>query len=216
MLYPMRTLAVEGFGEYSLNDVDVPVGDAMLMNANFYYGVSDRMSLHFGFGSDEKPRADVILDAVSFSANYGILGGTGDGYTLTGILACANNPNSRGMSLEVSAPGILHKNDYTIVAHPVLELISGDKFDASFGAHVGLFRSFDQRAVFGVGAEYRSGQGGPYFSDRLTGGEAAASLFFGTMIGKHFYLQNEFAKGLANSRDFGFATTFKFLFDFNK
>ena len=94
--------------------------------------------------------------------------------------------------------------------------VNGDEFDASFGAHFGLFRSFDNRTIFGIGAEYKSGQGGPYFSDRLTEGEVATSLFFGTMIGKNFYIQNEFAKGLANSRDFGFATTFKFLFDFNR
>ena len=216
MVYPVRMLAVEGFGEYSVNDVAHPGGDAMLMNANFYYGVSERMSVHLGFGSDEKPRDQIALDVVSFSANYNILGRTGDVYTLDGILACTNNPNEKGVSLEVSAPNIIHKREYTIVAHPVLEMVTGDNSDASIGTHFGLFRSFNNRAIFGIGAEYKSGQGGPYFSDRLTEGEAAASFFFGTMIGKNFYIQNEFAKGLANSRDFGFATTFKFLFDFNR
>jgi hypothetical protein len=35
------------------------------------------------------------------------------------------------------------------------------------------------------------------------------SIFLGAKIGDRFYLQNEIAKGLANSRDIGFAITAK-------
>lgn len=216
MVYPKNTLAVEGFGEYSFNDMDAPQGDAMLVNANAYYGISDRFSVQAGFGSAEKSRHDFAIDEVTVSASYNILSQQGSNYTLDGIAACANDFGGKVTSFEISAPNIFHAGGFTMVAHPVFEMVAGDEFEYGFGAHGGVFKSFDGRAVFGIGAEYFSGQSGPVFSDRLVDGEAATSLFFGAMLGKNFYIQNEFAKGLSNSRDMGFAATLKFLFDLNR
>ena len=67
-----------------------------------------------------------------------------------------------------------------------------------------------------VGGLVFSAQGRPYFSSRIVEGEAAASLFIGAMIGENLFIQNELAKGLANSRDFGVALTIKGVFNFNR
>ena len=63
-----------------------------------------------------------------------------------------------------------------------------------------------------VGGLVFSAQGRPYFSSRIVEGEAAASLFIGAMIGENLFIQNE----LANSRDFGVASTIKGVFNFNR
>ncbi len=213
MVYPRNTLAVEGFGEYSFNEMDVPENDALLMNANVYYGISDRFSVHVGGGSAEKGRGDFAIDEISFSGSYNILSRNNGAYTLDAIAACVNDFGGDELAFEISAPNLFHVGGFTMVAHPVMEMVSGDEFEIGFGAHGGIFKSFDRGAVFGVGLEYMSGQSGPVFGDRLVEGEAATSLFFGAMLGKNFYIQNELAKGLSNSRDLGFATTLKFLFN---
>lgn len=216
MVYPKNTLAIEGFGEYSFNDMDALQGDAMLVNANAYFGISDRFSVQAGFGSAEKARNDFAIDELTVSASYNILSRHSGNYTLDGIAACANDFGGKITSFEISAPNIFHTGGLTMVAHPVFEMVAGDELKYGFGAHGGVFKSFDGKAVFGIGAEYMSGQSGPVFSDRLVEGEAATSLFFGAMLGQNFYIQNEFAKGLSNSRDFGFAATLKFLINLNR
>ncbi len=212
MVYPKNTLAVEAFGEYSFNSFGAPVEDGFLADARVFYGLSDRVSFQIGFGSDEKPRGQFAFDAISASGTFNILRKPGGSYSLDGILACQGNTENGAYSVEVSAPSIFRRSGFVIVAHPVVELIKENEFDATFGAHMGVFRAFDNGAVLGIGAEYQSGQGGPYFSDRLVEGEAAASIFLGAMIGKNLFIQNEIAKGLANSRDMGFAITLKGVF----
>jgi len=216
MVYPKKTLAVEAFGEYSYNSLDAPGKDAFFADGRLFYGVSDRLSVQFGIGSDEKPRGQFGIDAISASGTYNILSRRDNNYTIDGILACVGNTKTDNVRFEVSAPNIFRVGKFTIVAHPVVEILKDDKFDAAAGAHFGLFRVFDDRAVFGVGAEYQSGQSGPYFGDRLVEGEAATSLFFGAMISKNLFIQNELAKGLANSRDIGYAVTIKGVFDFDR
>jgi opacity protein-like surface antigen len=216
MVYPRNTLAVEGFGEYSFNEMKSPDSDALMANVNFYYGIADRFSMHLGAGSAEKARGEFSVDEVSVSASYNILSRRDGAYTLDGIAACVNNFGGKEVAFEISAPNLFHVGGFTLVAHPVFEMVSGNGFEYGFGAHGGIFKNFDKRAVFGVGIEYMSGQSGPIFGDRLVEGESATSLFFGAMLGRNFYIQNELAKGLSNSRDFGFATTLKFLFDLNR
>jgi len=213
MVYPKNVLAVEAFGEYSYNSITSPNDDAFLAAGRIFYGISEKLSVQVGFGSDEKPRGEFAFDAISASGTYNIIERGNSSYTLDGILACGGNLESSEFALEISAPSIFRVKKFVIVAHPVLELLGGDKFDATAGAHTGLFRIFDNGAVFGIGAEYQSGQGGPYFSDRLVDGEAAASIFLGAMLGKNLFIQNELAKGLANSRDFGLAITLKGVFN---
>ncbi len=212
MVYPKNVLAIEAFGEYSFNSMAAPTGDAFLAEGRLFYGISDKASVQLGFGSGEKPRDELALDVISASGTYNILRNRDNSYTLDGIMACVGNLESNNYSFEISAPNIFRVDKYVIVAHPVVELIKEDKFDATAGAHAGFFRVFDNGAIFGIGAEYQSGQGGPYFSDRLVEGEAATSLFFGAMIGDNLFIQNELAKGLANSRDFGYALTLKGVF----
>lgn len=212
MVYPKNTLAVEAFGEYSYNSITSPNEDAFLADGRIFYGISEKFSVQIGFGSEEKPRGEFAFDAVSASGTYNIIKRRNNSYSMDGILACHGNTKNGSYSLEISVPNIFRTRKFVIVAHPVIELLKENKFDATVGAHAGVFRAFNNGTVLGIGAEYCSGQGGPYFSDRITEGEAAASLFFGAMIGKNLFLQNELAKGLANSRDFGFALTLKGVF----
>ncbi len=85
-----------------------------------------------------------------------------------------------------------------------------DSKELEVGGHLGLFYLFEQSLV-GFGFEYSSVHSSSYVRKRLTKSEASTSIFFGSYLGKGIYLQNELAKGLANSRDFGFALTVKFV-----
>ncbi|HHS50834.1 MAG TPA: hypothetical protein ENN07_06935 [candidate division Zixibacteria bacterium] len=212
MVYPAKTLAFDGFGEYSVNESKNPAEDEFLISFNAFYGIDGRLSLLLGGGSSEKGRGEFAFDEIWLGATYNLLSRKDGAYTLDAMAACVNNFDEKELALEISAPNIFHSRGLTLVAHPVMEVIPSEG-DVSFGAHFGLFKSLDKRAVFGIGAEYMSAQSGPVFGNRIVEGETAMSLFFGAMIGKNFYIQNEFAKGLANSRDFGFATTLKFLID---
>ncbi len=216
MVYPKGKLAVEGFGEYSVNEVGAPSGDGFLFNTNAYYGITDKLSVNLGAGSSEKERGDFAYDEINFGATYNLMNSANSGYSLDAIAECANNFGEKETAFELSAPNLFHGRGLTIVAHPVMEIVAGDKTDWGFGAHCGVFKSLNKMAVFGIGAEYMSAQSGPVFGDRLVEGEAAASLFFGAMLGRNLYIQNELAKGLANSRDFGFAMTLKFLVDLDR
>ncbi|MCD6502077.1 hypothetical protein J7L01_05700 [bacterium] len=216
MVYPKNTLAVEAFGEYSYNSIAVPNDDAFLSKGRVFYGVSDRFSAQIGFGSAEKPRGQFAIDELSASGTFNLIRSRNNAYSLDGMMACMGNLGNGKSSLEVSAPSIFRAKRFVGVAHPVVQLFSGNKPDVSVGAHAGLFRIFENGAVLGIGTEYRSAQGGPYFSNRIVEGEAAASLFIGAMIGENLFIQNELAKGLANSRDFGVALTIKGVFNFNR
>jgi len=216
MVYPKNVIAVETFGEYSYNSITVPNNDGFLADGRIFYGISDRLSVQVGFGSAEKPRDDFAFDEISTSGTFNIIKHQTNGYTLDGILACRGNLADNSVALEISAPSIFRGNKSVFVAHPVLELLQQNKFNAVVGAHAGLFRIFDNGTVLGIGAEYQSGQSGPFFSKRIVDGEAATSIFFGAMLGKNLFIQNELAKGLANSRDFGFAITLKGVFKLRK
>ena len=216
MVYPKNTLVTEAFGEYSYNSITVPDDDSFLANGRVYYGISDKLSVQIGFGSADKPRGEFAFDEITASGTFNFVNHNNGKYTLDGILACSTNLANNSTALEISAPSIFRKKNSVFVAHPVLELLQENKFNAVVGAHAGVFRIFNNGTVFGIGAEYQSGQSGPFFSKRIVDGETAASLFFGAMLGKNLFLQNELAKGLANSRDFGFAITLKGVFKLRK
>ena len=211
MVYPKGTLALESFGEYSVNSVNAPGDDSFLMFGRVYYGVSQRFSFSLGFGSDDSPRTSLHFNTITASGTFNLVSDERKSYSIDGILACQNTIGD-GLNAEISAPLLVRKNNYSFVFHPVMEFLTANAFKITPGFHVGLFRTFDNGSIVGVGAEYQSGQEGPYFSRRLIDGEAGVSLFLGAMLGKHLFLQNEIAKGLANSRDLGFALSLKVLF----
>lgn len=88
---------------------------------------------------------------------------------------------------------------------------STDSKTMSVDGHARVFYNVNCFGIIGLGAEYASAQNDSSFGNRLTDAETAVSLFFVANIGSALYLQNETAKGLINSRNFGFALTLKAL-----
>jgi hypothetical protein len=211
MVYPYRTLAVEALGEYSFNAIKDPESDSFLGNFNLYYGLFRKASFQIGFGSSEKERHNFSIDEIRARGVYNLVNIPQKGYTLDGILECSNNSRSNELNFEISAPSIFVAQEFVLVLHPVLNIVHGSNTDFTAGGHAGVFRVFENATLLGIGAEYQSAQSSSY-KQRLVKGESAASIFFGARIGKYLFLQNELAKGLANSRDFGFASTLKFVF----
>lgn len=210
MVYPTKHLVVDTLGEYSFNKMTEPNDDSFLMDFNAYYGVTKRFSLQIGASSSEKSRAQFKLDEYGIKGVYNILSEGKKMYYLDTILACRSSIDGT-LSFEISAPNILYHKNNIFVLHPVSEIVKGKSVNEySIGGHIGIFHSFNNMAIIGVGAEYRSAQNGSTFNKRLVEGESAASLFLGAKLGDVVYFQNEFAKGLANSRDLGFAATLKF------
>ncbi|HDG68451.1 MAG TPA: hypothetical protein ENG11_04830 [candidate division Zixibacteria bacterium] len=214
MVYPKGMLSVESLGEYSYNSLGNPDEDSFMAFARAYYGVSRKFSVSVGTGSEEKPRGEFSIDAITASGTFNLIDNREKSFSLDGMLACHNTPD--GLNAEVSFPVISRKSGYVFVFHPVVEFLVENKLNLTPGFHAGVFKVFAGGAVVGMGAEFHSGQQGPYFSKRLTDSETAASLFLGAMLGKNLFLQNEIAKGLHNSRDLGFAITLKILIGGNR
>ncbi len=207
MVYPERHFIMDTLSEYSFNNMRSPAEDTFFMDFNAYYGVTKRFSIQVGAASAEITRDELLkIDEYGLKGVYNIVKMKEKSYYLDTILACRSSVGG-DVAFEISAPNIFYKGDNVFVLHPVIELPKNSP--AIIGGHCGIFHTFKDVALIGIGAEYASAQSGSTFNKRLVKGEAATSLFFGARLGNIFYFQNEFAKGLANSRDFGFAATLK-------
>jgi hypothetical protein len=101
-------------------------------------------------------------------------------------------------------------HDMVYVVHPRMNYAFDTK-EQAIGGHMGIFHNVDDKSIVGVGAGYAGTFRSSFSQSRLTESEFSASLFFGTHLGSRVYVQNEPAKGLHNSRDFGFALTTKII-----
>ncbi|MBU1077836.1 MAG: hypothetical protein KKH98_11125 [Spirochaetes bacterium] len=216
MVYPQKQMVVENLSEYSFNSMTNPDDDTFLSDFNAYYGLFERFSIQLGLSSSEKPRNEFKIDEYGIKGVLNVLNTkplhSVDMYTLDIILAHRSDFEGHESAIEFSVPNIFYKKENILVVHPVFEANISHGSEYSIGGHLGLFHSFYNSTLIGIGAEYSSAQNGSTFNKRLVEGESAASLFLGAKLGKIFYLQNEFAKGLANSRDLGFASTIKLIF----
>ncbi|MBU1297628.1 MAG: hypothetical protein KKB77_00545 [Bacteroidetes bacterium] len=210
MVYPYKSAVLELTGEYSVNQFENPHEDAFLSNGSFYYGLGEKFSFQLSLGSDEKSRDNFKLDFYSIKAVYNVHTSNLNDYTLDLMLQYRRGMNNTLDEIELSLPNIFRFSELTYVIHPVANYSVNDK-NYQIGGHTGIFYDFNESGVIGFGAEYASPQSGSYAGERITKSEVAASIFLGAKIGNFLYVQNELAKGLSNSRDFGFALTAKFL-----
>lgn len=208
MVYKHKTLALEMIGEYSVNKISYPGEDMFLFNGNIYYGLVPHFSVQLSLGSSEKQRDNFNLDSYGIRGVYNVFTSLSNNYTLD--LIAEHYVNLDEKEFTISLPNMFRSSELTYVIHPTLNYtMNAKKFIP--GIHTGLFHIFSETGLIGIGAEYKSIQSSSYAGLRITQSEFATSLFFGAYIGKSLYIQNEFAKGLANSRDFGFAITLKFI-----
>lgn len=206
MVYPHKSTLLELSGEYSFNRVSSPGEDMFFANGSFYYGMTKNFSVQLSLGSGEKERKDFELDTYGVRGVYNVYSSSSRLYTLDFIGAYYRGAEES--EVEFSVPNIFHISELTYVLHPSFNYTINSK-EFTPGVHTGLFYGFNESGIIGVGAEYASVHSSSYAGKRITQSEVSASLFFGAYIGKNFYIQNELAKGLANSRDFGFAVTTK-------
>ncbi len=210
MVYPASKIVIDGLAEYSANNIAQPFNDTFLMNFNLYYGFTTKFSIQAGVSSSEKLRNEIKIDEYGIKGVYNIFRSISRKYSADIILAHHSGFGGENMTLEFSVPNMLYIKDNLIVIHPTVTF-GLNKDQQEYGAHFGFFHLFKNSALVGIGYEYASPQNGSFWNKRLVDGESAMSLFFGGKIGDIFYIQNEFAKGLSNSRDFGFAATLKIL-----
>ncbi|CUU00580.1 hypothetical protein JGI1_00015 [Candidatus Thermokryptus mobilis] len=208
MVYPFRSLVFELNGEYSINSLSLPGEDTFLSMGSIYYGLAQNFSLQFTLGSDEKVRNEFKIDYYGISGVYNLYSTLTGSYTLDLIFAHRGKLNEKSNEFEISIPNIFRASNFTYVIHPTASYGLESK-EFTLGAHAGIFYTFNEIGIIGVGAEYASVHSSSYAGQRLTKSEYSTSVFFGARIGERFYLQNEIAKGLANSRDIGFAITAK-------
>ncbi|MEN2997499.1 MAG: hypothetical protein ABDH28_00445 [Brevinematia bacterium] len=215
MVYPKGKFVSDVLLEYSGNSVVLPENDTFFANLNFFYGITDGLSLQLGIASKEITRTEVLeVEGFGIRLVYNLLSQVlpfADRFTVDVILEHHQAIFGRDMTFEFSVPGIFYVGSVVGVVHPVFTLADLEKevIEYSLGGHVGLFYLIGNSALVGLGAEYQSAQNGSTFGSRLIEGEAGVSVFFGAKLGDNFYLQNEFAKGIANARDFGIAFTLK-------
>ena len=210
MVYPHKALVMELNGEYSFTRFNNPSEDMFFIMGSLYYGLAKNFSVQFTLGSGEKPRDEFNIDAYAVRGVYNIYTSSQYDYNFNLILEHRGIRNQRANEFEISTPFIYHNNDLTYVIHPTMSYGLNSE-DLTIGGHLGLFYLFNQNSLVGIGAEYASVQSSSYGGQRLTQSETSTSIFFGTYLGNRIYLQNELAKGLSNSRDFGFAITTKFI-----
>lgn len=210
MAYPYKSLVLETNGEYSFTKFNDPNQDQFFATGSLYYGLFRNFSIQLTFGSSEKPRGEFALDAYSIRGVYNIYTSRENNYNFNLIFEHRGMTTQKANEVEISTPFILHNDDFTYVVHPSMSYGLNSE-DLTIGGHLGLFYTFNPNSLVGIGAEYASVQSSSYGGQRLTQSEFSTSLFFGTYLGNRIYLQNEFAKGLANSRDFGIAITTKFI-----
>lgn len=208
MVYPYRSLVLDVNNEYSFNNIGTPENDMFFLNGNIYYGAARNFSIQLSLGSGEKPRNDFRIDTYGLRGVYHLYSSEVQDYTLDIIAEQVGTFDGTENEMTFSLPNIFHSDQLTYVIHPTATYTFEDK-DMTIGGHTGVFYDFNQTGIIGVGAEYASVQSSSSAGQRITQSEFAASLFLGAYIGKSVYLQNEIAKGLANSRDFGFALTTK-------
>lgn len=217
MVYPKGKFVADTLVEYSANKITSPEEDTFFMNVNIFYGIIDRLSIQLGVESSEITRNDVFaIEGFGVRGVYNVVSESLlglDNFTFDIILEHHEGFWGKNMSLEFSFPGIFYAGKVVGVIHPVFSLanLEQESFEYSLGGHCGVFYLISDSALVGIGAEYQSAQNGSAFGSRIIEGEAGVSLFFGAKLGDSVYLQNEFAKGLANSRDFGMAVTIKFI-----
>lgn len=208
MVYPYRTLIFELVGEYSINSLKALQNDSFTSIGSIYYGLAKDFSIQFTVGSDEKSRDYFKVDYYGIRGVYNLYTSHMNKYTLDVILEHRGNFTEKINEFEVSLPNIFHLSNLTYVIHPTASYGLESK-DFTLGGHLGAFYTFNESGIIGIGAEYASVHSSSYAGHRLTKSEYSASVFFGAKIGERIYIQNEIAKGLANSRDIGFALTIK-------
>lgn len=210
MVYPHKALLLEWMGEYSINRIKTPQSDNFISYGSIYYGAGENFSIQFSIGSDEKQRDALKVDVFGIRGVLNAYSSAVHGYNLDLAVEYRGGFNGNRSEIEVSIPNIFHFSNLTYIFHPGISYgLLDDNLQA--GAHTGLFYNFNETSIIGIGAEYASPQSSSYAGNRIVDGEIAASIFIGAKIGSLLYVQNEFAKGLSNSRDFGFAVTAKFL-----
>jgi hypothetical protein len=208
MVYPQRSLVFDLNNEYSFNSVGAPQNDMFFLNGNIYYGIARNFSVQFSLGSGEKPRNDFKIDSYGIRGVYNLFSSEAQDYTLDVIAEHAGRFDGAENEMTFSLPNIFRSEQLTYVVHPTATYAFEDK-NMTVGGHTGLFYDFNESGVIGVGAEYASVQSSSSAGQRITQSEFSASLFLGAHLGSSIYLQNEIAKGVSNSRDFGFALTTK-------
>ncbi len=211
MVYPYKSLVLDLNAEYSFNSLNKPQNDMFFSNGNLYYGAVNNFSLQFSLGSSEKSRNDFKVDSYGLRGVYNLYSSNIQVYTLDVIAEYRGRFNGAENEMTFSLPNIFRTDEITYVLHPTASFMFG-KNDMTIGGHTGLFYNLNETGLIGMGAEYASVQSSSSAGQRLTQSEFSASLFLGAHLGSSFYLQNEIAKGLANSRDFGFALTTKVIF----
>lgn len=214
MVYPYKKAVLESLGEYSFNSISNPEEDTFLADFNGYYGIAKRFSIQIGLSSSEKPRSDFKIDEYGIRGVLNVFQSVTKKYFVDIILAHHGQFSGSEMVYHFSVPNMIYKKDFLFVIHPTFEIVgikNPNKVENTFGGHTGIFWIVKDSAIIGIGAEYASPQSGSVWNKRLVEGEAASSLFLGGKIGDILYLQSEFAKGLKNSRDFGYAITLKIL-----
>lgn len=210
MVYPHKSLVFELNGEYSINKFNNPNEDSFFSNGSIYYGLADRFSTQFSIGSDDKSRGEYKIDVFGIRGVFNAYSSQFKEHTADLILEYRGGFQDALGDVEFSVPNIFRTSDITYVIHPTVNYTFQEK-NYQFGGHTGLFYNFYDKSVIGVGAEYLSPQSGSYAGNRITKSEVAASFFFGAHIGDMIFIQNELAKGLSNSRDFGIAITLKLI-----
>ncbi|MDI6765470.1 MAG: hypothetical protein QME52_01380 [Bacteroidota bacterium] len=208
MVYPYKSLVLDLNAEYSFNSMSNPQNDMFFSNGNLYYGAAQNLSLQISLGSGEKPRNDFKLDSYSLRGVYNLYSSNVQDYTLDVIAEHRGLFNGTENELTISLPNIFQNTEITYVLHPTASFVFEEK-DIAIGGHTGLFYNFNESGIIGIGGEYASVQSSSSAGQRITQSEFAVSIFLGAHLGSSIYLQNEIAKGLANSRDFGFALTTK-------
>ncbi len=215
MVYPTGYAAADMLAEYSVNDARDAAGDSYFTNYNVYYGLAERFSVQFGVSTVETTRDESRNAVDSWSARgvFNALNVGGGTYYLDLILEHHTGVDAEGNTTVFSVPNIFNISNFILVIHPVYELTrASGANEYVWGGHGGIFYNVNNRGIIGIGAEYASAQSSSALNRRLTEGEAAASLFVGFNFG-NLYFQNEFAKGLQNSRDYGVAATVKLFLD---
>lgn len=215
MVYPRGYAAADVMAEYSVNSTNASGGDSYFTNYNLYYGLAEQFSVQFGVSSVETTREDGGSGTDSWSAR-GVLNALNFGggvYYLDMVLEHHTGVDAEGNTTVFSVPNIFNISDFVLVVHPMYGMIrSGGAHEYVLGGHAGLFYNIANKGIIGVGAEYAGPQGGSALNRQMTGGDAAASLFVGFNLG-NLYFQNEFAKGLSDSHDYGVAATVKLFLD---
>lgn len=215
MVYPTGYYAADVLAEYSFNDTSKPENDSYFTNYNMYYGLADGVSLQMGLSQAESTRTDEGYTLQSWSVR-GVFNAVKahHGNYFADIVA----EHHTGIDIDesvahVSVPNLFYVSRFAFVIHPSYELnYSKGQKEHSFGGHGGLFYTFNNVAIIGLGGEFASAQSSSALGKRFTNGDAAASLFIGIHLG-NVYFQNEFSKGLHNTRDYGFAATLKCFFN---